>query len=61
MDFMEFITRRVLVMNSQKLNILYDVLVKVQLVELVMKSEGMDLKDIQKVKEQLENKIKEPS
>ena len=48
-------------MKDQQLNILYDALTKVQLVELVMKSEGMDLTEIQKVKEQISNKIKEPS
>lgn len=40
-------------------NILYDALNKVTLVEMVMKSEGMDLKDIQKVKKQISNKLKE--
>ena len=48
-------------MDTQKLNILYDSLVKVQLVELVLKSYGMDLKSIKEVKEQIESKLKEPS
>lgn len=48
-------------MKNQELNILYDSLTKVQLVELVMKSEGMDLKDIKKVKKAIEDKLKELS
>lgn len=40
-------------------NVLYDALVKVQLVELVLKAEGMDTEDIQKVKGALEKKVKE--
>lgn len=40
-------------------NVLYDALVKVQLVELVLKAEGMDLEDIQKVKADLQEKVKE--
>ena len=48
-------------MKSDQLNILYDSLGKVELVEMVMKAQGMDLKDIQKVKEAISNKIKEPS
>lgn len=48
-------------MTSQKLNILYDALGKVELVEMVLKAQGMDLTDIQKVKEQISNKLKEPS
>lgn len=43
------------------INILYDALGKVELVEMVLKAEGMDLKAIQEVKEQISNKIKEPS
>lgn len=45
-------------MNTQQINILYDALGKVELVEMVMKSQGMDLKDIQKVKEDISNKLK---
>lgn len=49
-------------MNTQEqINILYDALGKVELVEMVMKSLGMDLEDIIKVKESISNKIKEPS
>lgn len=40
-------------------NVLYDALVKVQLVELVLKAEGMSLEDIQKVKAKLQEKVKE--
>lgn len=45
-------------MTQDKVNMLYDALGKVELVEMVLKSEGMDLKDIQKVKEALSDKIK---
>lgn len=48
-------------MDTNKLNILYDSLGKVELVEMVLKSLGMDLKAIQEVKEQISNEIKEPS
>lgn len=48
-------------MDTNKLNILYDSLGKLELVEMVLKSLGMDLTDIQKVKEQISNEIKEPS
>lgn len=41
-----------------QLNMLYDAFGKVQLVEMVMKDLGMDLKDIQKVKEQIDTKLK---
>ena len=46
---------------NNSINVLYDALGKVELVEMVLKSEGMDLKDIQKVKEALSDKIKESS
>lgn len=46
-------------MTTEQLNILYDALGKVELVEMVMKAQGMDLEDIQKVKEQISNKLKE--
>lgn len=46
-------------MNTNELNILYDAYSKVELVEMVMKSAGMDLKDIEKVKIALSDKIKE--
>lgn len=45
-------------MDTNKLNILYDTLGKVELVEMVMKAQGMNLEDIQKVKEQISDKIK---
>lgn len=45
-------------LNQNKLNMLYDALGKVELVEMVMKAEGMSLDDIQKVKEALSDKIK---
>lgn len=48
-------------MSKEQLNILYDALGKVELVEMVLKSLGMNLTDIQKVKEQISDKIKEPS
>lgn len=48
-------------MSTEQVNILYDVLGKVELVEMVMKAQGMDLEDIKKVKEAISNKIKEPS
>lgn len=48
-------------MDTNKLNMLYDTLGKVELVEMVLKSLGMDLKAIQEVKEQISNKIKDPS
>ena len=46
-------------MNNQKVNILYDALGKVELVEMVLKSEGMSLEEIQKVKAAISDKIKE--
>ena len=46
-------------MSSEKVNILYDALGKVELVEMVLKSEGMDLESIKKVKEEISNKLKE--
>lgn len=46
-------------MNNQKVNILYDALGKVELVEMVLKSEGMSLEEIQKVKVAISDKIKE--
>ena len=45
-------------MNTQKVNILYDALGKVKLVEMVMKAQGMDLEDIKKVKESISEQIK---
>ena len=45
-------------MTNQQLNTLYDALGKVELVEMVLKAEGMDLKAIQEVKEQISDKIK---
>lgn len=45
-------------MSNQQLNTLYDALGKVELVEMVMKAEGMDLEAIKKVKEELSDKIK---
>ena len=45
-------------MDTQKVNILYDALGKVELVEMVMKSQGMDLEDIKKVKESISEQIK---
>lgn len=42
-----------------QLNMLYDAFGKVQLVEMVMKDLGMDLKDIKKVKEALDKEIRE--
>ncbi len=50
-----------MMLTQEQLNILYDALGKVELVEMVLKAQGMDLTDIQKVKEQISNKIKEPS
>lgn len=46
---------------NNTINILYDALGKLELVEVVLKSEGMDLEDIKKVKEQISNKLKESS
>ena len=46
-------------MRDEKLNILYDSLGKVELVEMVLKSYGMETKDIEKVKIALSDKIKE--
>ena len=48
-------------MTTDQLNFLYDALGKVELVEMVLKAEGMDLEDIKKVKEQISNKLKESS
>lgn len=48
-------------MSTEQLNILYDALGKVELVEMVLKAQGMDLEDIQKVKEAISNKLKESS
>lgn len=46
-------------MNSNiQLNILYDALTKLKLVELVMKDQEMDLSDVEKVKTALEEQIK---
>lgn len=45
-------------LTQEQLNILYDALGKVELVEMVMKAEGMDLEAIKKVKEDLSDKIK---
>ena len=44
--------------DQTKINILYDALGKVELVEMVMKSQGMNLEDIKKVKEALSEQIK---
>lgn len=46
-------------MKTEQVNILYDTLGKVELVEMVLKAQGMDLEDIKKVKEQISNKLKE--
>ena len=48
-------------LTQDQLNMLYDALGKVNLVEMVMKATRMDLEDIQKVKKALSDKIKEPS
>lgn len=48
-------------MTTEQLNILYDALGKVELVEMVLKAQGMDLEDIRKVKEAISNKLKESS
>ncbi len=45
-------------LNQNQLNMLYDALGKVELVEMVMKAQGMDLEAIKKVKEELSDKIK---
>lgn len=47
--------------TQEQINILYDALGKIELVEMVMKSCGMDLNDIQKVKQSISDKIKEPN
>lgn len=46
---------------NNTINILYDALGKLELVEMILKSEGMDLEYIKKVKEQISNKLKESS
>ena len=48
-------------MSNQQLNTLYDALGKAELIEMVLKAEGMDLEAIKKVKEALSNKLKESS
>ena len=45
-------------MTTQQLNILYDALGKVELVEMVLKAQGMDLTEIQKVKAAIDEQIK---
>ena len=45
-------------MCNKQINILYDTLGKVELVEMVMKELGMETKDIVKVKQALSDKIK---
>ena len=51
--------KEVFIVNTQtKVNILYDALGKAELIEMVLKSQGMDLEDIQKVKIALSEQIK---
>lgn len=45
-------------MDTNKLNMLYDCLSKVELIEMVLKQEDSDLKYIEKVKEQIKDQLK---
>ena len=45
-------------MDTNKLNMLYDCLSKVELIEMVLKHEELDLKYIVKVKEQIKEQLK---
>ena len=45
-------------MKNQDVNMLYDVLTKLELVEMVLKEEKMDLKDLENLKKSIQNKIK---
>ena len=48
-------------MKTQDVNILYNILKDVEFIESVLKSYNMDLENIEKVKQQINNKLKEPS
>ena len=48
-------------MNKEQRNILYGLLKDVTLIEMVFENYEMDLESVKKVKEQIENKLKESS
>ena len=48
-------------LTHEQLNILYDALGKVELVEMVLKAQGMDTSNIEKVKKEISDKLKGPS